>query len=325
VNREHLLAFLWLRWRLRLNQFRKAGALNAVLFVLFAAGTAVAGLALLAGGFAVGLLVMPHAPPAARLLVWDGVVIVFLFFWLIGLFSDLQRSEGLAIDKILHLPVSPAGAFLVNYLSSLFSLTLAAFLPGMVGLILGEVFAGNARMLLALPLLAAFVLAVTGVTYQFQGWLASLMTNPRRRRTVIVLVTAAFILVFQLPNLLNVLRPWEGNGGTKEAPAGATKWWREQHDAARAELNAGQLSPGEYVRRGKEIDQEFAERREAESQRDLEQVERVARLGALRNGGAALASYLLFEPAFVQALIALGEQDAYARKDEVLAFFNQRS
>jgi NTE family protein len=48
-------------------------------------------------------------------------------------------------------------------------------------------------------------------------------------------------------------------------------------------------------------------------------------LGALRNGGAALASYLLFEPAFVQALIALGEQDAYARKYEVLAFFNQRS
>jgi NTE family protein len=44
-------------------------------------------------------------------------------------------------------------------------------------------------------------------------------------------------------------------------------------------------------------------------------------LGALRNGGAALASYLLFEPAFVQALVALGEQDAYARKDELLAFF----
>ena len=43
-------------------------------------------------------------------------------------------------------------------------------------------------------------------------------------------------------------------------------------------------------------------------------------LGA-SNGGSALASYLLFEPAFVQALVALGEQDAYARKDELLAFF----
>lgn len=44
-------------------------------------------------------------------------------------------------------------------------------------------------------------------------------------------------------------------------------------------------------------------------------------LGAMRGGGSALASYLLFEPGFVQALMALGEQDAYARKDELLAFF----
>lgn len=44
-------------------------------------------------------------------------------------------------------------------------------------------------------------------------------------------------------------------------------------------------------------------------------------LGALRNGGGSLASYLLFEPAFVRALVHLGEQDAYARKDELMAFF----
>jgi NTE family protein len=44
-------------------------------------------------------------------------------------------------------------------------------------------------------------------------------------------------------------------------------------------------------------------------------------LGALKGGGGALASYLLFEPGFVQALVALGEHDAYARKEELLAFF----
>jgi NTE family protein len=51
----------------------------------------------------------------------------------------------------------------------------------------------------------------------------------------------------------------------------------------------------------------------------------LAGLGALGNkgspGGAALASYLLFEPGFVKALMALGEHDAYARKDELMAFF----
>lgn len=45
-------------------------------------------------------------------------------------------------------------------------------------------------------------------------------------------------------------------------------------------------------------------------------------LGILKGGGGTLASYLLFEPGFVQALIAMGENDAYARKAEVLAFFS---
>ena len=50
-------------------------------------------------------------------------------------------------------------------------------------------------------------------------------------------------------------------------------------------------------------------------------------LGALNvhkgatGSAAALASYLLFEPPFVNALIELGEQDAYARKAELQAFF----
>lgn len=51
----------------------------------------------------------------------------------------------------------------------------------------------------------------------------------------------------------------------------------------------------------------------------------LAGLGALGDkgspNGAALASYLLFEPGFVQALIALGEHDARARQDDLLAFF----
>jgi NTE family protein len=47
-------------------------------------------------------------------------------------------------------------------------------------------------------------------------------------------------------------------------------------------------------------------------------------LGALKGGGG-LASYLLFEPGFVQSLIALGEQDAYARKQELLAFLGSQT
>ena len=51
----------------------------------------------------------------------------------------------------------------------------------------------------------------------------------------------------------------------------------------------------------------------------------LAGLGALGThaspSGAALASYLLFEPGFIGALMALGERDAYARKSELIDFF----
>src|SRR5262249_8203318 len=156
----------------------------------------------------IGLLALPKASPAVLLYVWDGLVVAFLFCWAIGLLADLQRSEALSLDKFLHLPVSLTGAFLINYVSPLLSVTLVLFLPPLLALGLALVFAKGPAMLAVLPLLAAFLFLVTAVTYQFQGWLASLMSNPRRRRTVIVTVTLAFILFFQLPNLLNLMQPW---------------------------------------------------------------------------------------------------------------------
>lgn len=276
MNREHFLAFLWLRWRLRVNQFRKAGTVNTILFFAFVVAVGCAALGLLVAGLAVGYWVMPTAPPAVHLLVWDGVIAVFLFFWATGVLTDVQRSEGLALDKVMHLPVSPSGAFVINYLSSLFSLTLAAFLPGMIGLILGQVFAGSVVMLLALPVLAAFVLAVTGVTYQFQGWLAALMSNPRRKRTVVVVLTGAFILLAQIPNLVNIARPWKP-GNDIEA-----RLQRDQQGAAaRADLHAKKITPEEFARRTEAISKDYAERQAAENQRALDQTEHVARTASL--------------------------------------------
>jgi NTE family protein len=45
-------------------------------------------------------------------------------------------------------------------------------------------------------------------------------------------------------------------------------------------------------------------------------------LGALKGSGAGLASYLLFEPGFLRALIALGTRDVAMRKEELLDFFS---
>ena len=84
------------------------------------------------------------------------------------------------------MPVSVNGAFLINYISSLLRLSLIFFGPVMLGFALALVFVKGILLLPVLPALAAFLLMVTALTYQFQGWLAALMSNPRRRRTVIM-------------------------------------------------------------------------------------------------------------------------------------------
>jgi hypothetical protein len=287
VTAAHLRAFVWLRWRLSVNQFRKAGALNAVIFFVAVGFALAASVGLFGAGTVVGYLVLPGASPLVRLLVWDGVLLAFLFFWLMGLVTELQRSEGLAIDKVLHLPVSPTGAFLIGYLSSLFSPTLLMFVPGMFGLILGQVVAGSAAELLAVPLLAAFVLAVTAVTYQLQGWLAALMINPRRRRTVVVFLTLGFILVFQVPNLLNMTRVWDDKAQKEDVT-------RQQEQRAKDQINliTKKITQAEYNR----SIEEAAARAEEKARLKAELVERTARLvstilppGWLALGAADLA------------------------------------
>jgi NTE family protein len=45
-------------------------------------------------------------------------------------------------------------------------------------------------------------------------------------------------------------------------------------------------------------------------------------IGAMRKGGAALASYLLFDQGYCRALIEMGYQDTIARRDEIAVFFD---
>jgi hypothetical protein len=269
VNREHFKAFLWLRWRLRVNQFRKGGAVNAAIFLVFAVFCAMAAAMLFITGLIVGLFAFENAPAYAHLFTWDGIILAVLFGWMIGLITDLQRSEALSLDRFLHLPVSLSGAFLINYLSSLFSLTLVVFVPGMIGLIIGLTLGKSLMFALLLPLLAAFLFALTSVTYQFQGWLASLMTNPRRKRTVIALVMIVFIAIAQTPNLINIFRPWEKLNDANQQRL-------DRQNALSTEMSQGKIKADEYQRRMKEIDELY--------QKEQEENSRVAGEKALRTG-----------------------------------------
>ena len=74
-----------------------------------------------------------------------------------------------------------------------------------MGLCAGLVLGGGLWMLLMFPLVLSFVFMVTGWLYCLRGWIASLMTNPRRRRQVIVGLTIGVILLAQTPNLINII------------------------------------------------------------------------------------------------------------------------
>jgi ABC-2 type transport system permease protein len=207
VNWQHLRAFLWLRWRLMANQSRRAGALNAVLTMVVMMGALAMAIPLFIATIMLGLYLIPQAAPVHLMYAWDALIVGFLFFWGIGVIIELQRTEPLSLAKFLHLPVSVEGAFLINYISSLLRLALIAFGPLMFGFGLALVFARGILLLPVLPSLAAFLLMITALTYQLQGWLGTMMENPRRRRTVVMAITASFILVTQAPNFLSFLAP----------------------------------------------------------------------------------------------------------------------
>jgi len=249
VNLEHLKAFLWLRWRIVVNRNRRAGKGSVVLQGILTAILMAAGVFAFIGGILLGFLALPQTSPEVFMLVWDGVVVAFVFFWMTELLVELQRSELLSLDKFLHLPVSLSTAFLINYIGSITSAGAIVFFPLMIGLAIGLTFAKGVGMLLLFPLIAAFALMVTALTHQFRGWLASLMVNQRRRRTIISLATLTFILIVQTPNLVGFMSGrWRDRPGTGQSVQLAGEILKL--DQARAK---NEITRQEYRRRVQEL------------------------------------------------------------------------
>jgi MFS family permease len=210
MNSEQLKTILWLRWRLMCNQWKRTRGLGAVFAVLI--GITAFSLAVLcfAGGFFGAFYELGDSSPMTVMFVWLGVTIIFLFFWTVGLLTELQRSETIDLQKLMHLPVALGQMFIINYLVSHFTLSIVVVVPAMLGLAMGLVFSRGLEMSLLIPLALGMIFMITAWTYCLRGWLATLMTNPRRRRTVIMCITFGFVLLSQGPNLyFNVIHRYE--------------------------------------------------------------------------------------------------------------------
>ena len=225
MNWSQFRTILWLRWRLTANLIQRSGTLGTVLTVLMVVlGLAIAVAGCVSGLF-LGALVVAKQTTEVILYVWDGLTIGFLFFWAVGLMTELQRSESIDLQRLMHLPVSLRQVFVFNYLASHVTFSLIIMLPAMLGLALGLVWGRGPLLLLLAPLVLAFIFMITAWTYCLRGWLATLMANKRRRRTIVVMMAMALVVLGQLPNLyFSVLRkrdppPSTGNAKSEEALA----------------------------------------------------------------------------------------------------------
>jgi hypothetical protein len=207
MNWEQIKTILWLRWRLTRNQWMRSGGLGAVLAVLIGGIGLLLGFLCFAVGLAGAVFGLRTASPSAVMFVWFGITVVFLFFWLIGLLTELQRSETIDLQRLMHLPVALGQMFVINYLVSHLALSIVLCVPAMLGLAIGLAITRGFEMLLLIPLALSMVFMITAWTYCLRGWLAAMMTNPRRRRAIIMGITLAFVLLGQAPNLyFNVIQ-----------------------------------------------------------------------------------------------------------------------
>ena len=203
---NQLRTILWLRWRLTRNQWSRGSPVNLVITIIAVGAAFAIGLGGAVFGLIAGIVLLAHSPALHLLAAWDVLVGAFLFVWLIGLVSDIQRSETIDIGRMLHLPISLKQVFFINYLASHLTLSVVLFVPGMLGLSLGLTLGRSWLMIGLLPLVVGSVFMVTAWTYCLRGWLVALMSNPRRRRAIIAGVTFIVVMMSQLPNLFNLVQ-----------------------------------------------------------------------------------------------------------------------
>ena len=213
MNRHQLQAMLWMRWRILLNRLRRASKLSNILLgalLVLCALIAVGGFVF---AFLIGVEELDKAEPVHILGIWLVLAVTFFFFWMSGVMVELQRSDSMSFKNLLHLPVSLGWVFLYNYLGSVVSISMLIFLPPMLGCWLALVVVKGPVMLLGVFLIAGFFGMITALTYQLRGWLARLMEDKRRGRNIMMAVTFCFVLLVQIPNLINM----SVNVGTSEA------------------------------------------------------------------------------------------------------------
>jgi ABC-2 type transport system permease protein len=246
MNWPQLKTILWLRWRLMANQSRRSDGLGAVIAILVGVAAIMMAAVFFTGALLGAIFGLGKASSEVVMGIWFGVTVFFLFSWMIGLLTELQRSETIDLQKLMHLPVALGQMFVINYLVSHFSLSLILVVPAMIGLGIGLMIVRGPEMILLIPLALSMVFMVTAWTYCLRGWLATMMTNPRRRRTVIMCISLGFVLISQAPNLyFNVFQ--NRNSFGKSTTSEERQSQQKEREAATKQMFENLVAAQKYV------------------------------------------------------------------------------
>jgi len=186
---QHFSAILFLQSRIVANRWSRESILGKVIvFVFYSAISMGTILAVLIGAISGFALYRNATSMDYALYAWNGLVFAFLLFWIIEISTELTRSDGVSMDRIMHLPISPSHVFSLNYILSLGNLPFIYFTCICMGLILGgSISRGPSVLLIAIPLLA-YLLMITALTSHLRSILSAWVSNPKRRRLVMLLL-----------------------------------------------------------------------------------------------------------------------------------------
>ena len=249
------------------------GAFNAVLMMIVSIGALLTAVPLFIGCFMLGIYVIPRATPTQLMYAGDGVIAAFLFFWGVGVITELQRTRAAVVIEV-HALAGVDQRSVPDQLCQFFVATQPDCLCAGVARIERGSGVDQGNLLIAGVAGAGGVsLMVTALTYQFQGWLASLMSNPRRRRTVIVVSTMVFVLCA-------IAEPDELVCAVGSAPkADRSRVLADELARLQRAAEAGEFDAMEHVRRQKEV---MDEQKRAAQEADRASVEQWA--GMVRAG-----------------------------------------
>ena len=127
---------------------------------------------------------------------WSVSILGFVIYWLIMFVGQIQQTETISFEKLLHLPLSVKAAFFLNYLSSYANSATWLCCPFLFGLSIGMIAAKGAVMWKLFFATLAILLLMTALSYQIRGWFAGLMQNKRLKSFVLLAVPlSAFMLL----------------------------------------------------------------------------------------------------------------------------------